>query len=285
MLPISYRFQLGNFECLCISDGSHDYELSRLFSNVPEKEVQAEFRRRNLPVDYVRSPYTCMFVNTGEHRVLVDTGAGHRYSDSDQAGHLLQNMIRSGVKPDDVDTLIITHAHPDHVGALLDDEKRPVFTRARHLIPKKDWDFWFSENAYSLAPKRHILFARETLEPLQHQIELLDFEQDTEIMPGVQAIAAPGHVPGQISVSFTSKNEQLINISDLVVHPIHLEHPDWVGPDYMPEEAAKSRRRILDRISDKETLVFAHHFPPFPNLGYIVKAGEGWQWRPISPEW
>ena len=135
----SYRFQLGSFECLSLSDGSVDYPPGHLFANVPKAQIEEALRGRGLPVDYVTTPCTCLYVNTGEHRVLVDMGAGQVAPD---AGRLRQNIVAAGIEPVDIDTVVITHAHPAHVGGTLDDEDRPIYASARYYLWKEEWEFY-----------------------------------------------------------------------------------------------------------------------------------------------
>ena len=86
-------------------------------------------------------------------------------------------------------------------------------------------------------------------------------------------------------MSFSSGDEQLLYIGDYVLHPLHLEHPDWLPVyDILPEKAAASKLRISDYAADEQAWVIGQHFPPFPSLGHIVKQGEGWQWQPIEIE-
>ena len=274
----SYRFKLGDFECVSISDGSLDYPPQNFFANVPKEQIEEVLRQRNLPTDHITTPYTYLFVNTGEHQVLVDMGAGHL---APSTGKLPQNMKAAGIEPVDIDTVTITHAHPDHIGGTLDDEGKPVYVNARYFMWKNEWDFWFSETAFAKAPESFVRLARENLEPIQDRMNLLD--RESEILPGIRVIAAPGHTPGHMVVSASSGDEQLLYIGDTVLHPLHLEHPDWTPIyDIMPEKAAASKRRIFDRAAFDKALVIGQHFPPFPSLGYVVKKGEGWEWQPIG---
>ena len=108
-------------------------------------------------------------------------------------------------------------------------------------------------------------------------------DHESEIVPGIGAIPAPGHTPGHMVVSVSSGDERLLYIGDTVLYPLHLEHPDWIPIyDIIPEEAAASKRRIFDRAAEERALVVGQHFPPFPSVGYVVKKGEGWQWQPIE---
>jgi glyoxylase-like metal-dependent hydrolase (beta-lactamase superfamily II) len=112
--------------------------------------------------------------------------------------------------------------------------------------------------------------ARRNLEPLEGRLTLV--EGDSEIVPGIHAIAAFGHTPGHIALSIASAGERLIHVSDAVLYPLHLDHPEWTPIfNMLPEQASHSKRELFDLASDEEALVFAHHFPPFPSLGRVRK--------------
>lgn len=104
-----------------------------------------------------------------------------------------------------------------------------------------------------------------------------------EIVPGIREVATPGHTPGHIALEISSDGETLLHVSDVVLHPIHLERPDWLPVfDLDPQQAAASKQRAFDMAADAGMLVFAHHFPPFPNLGHVRKLDRGWEWIPIA---
>jgi len=274
----SYIFQLGEFECISLSDGSSDYPPQSFFANVPKAQVETVLRQHNLPGDHITTPYTFLYVNTGQQRVLVDMGAGDL---SPTTGMLRPNMRAAGLAPADIDTVIITHAHPDHIGGALDGQGQPVYGNARYFIWKGEWEFWFSELALAKTPERFVSTARRNLEPIQDRLTLLD--QESEIIPGIRVIAAPGHTPGHIVVFVSSNNEQLLYSSDTVLYPLHLEYPDWTPIfDIIPEQAAISKRRIFDWAAREGMWVMGQHFPPFPSLGRVVKNGTRWQWQPIK---
>ncbi len=292
MNPESFRFDLGEFGCLSISDGAFNYPLESFFTNVPREQVQEILRQHGLPTQQIITPYTLLLVDTGEHRVLVDTGAGNLgahaaalFPSVDHSttvtGKLLDNLRVIGIEPSDIDTVVITHAHPDHVGGTLDEVGKLIFPNARYFLSREEWDFWTSDAATTKAPPPMVNIARRNLEPLRDRLTLID--DADEILPGIQAIATPGHTPGHIALSITSDGEQLLHVSDAVLYPLHLEHPGWTPVfDVSPEDAATSKRRIFDLAAEEEALVFAHHFPPFPNLGHVLKKEEGWLWQPIE---
>ena len=288
----SYRFDLGRFGCVSLSDGAFNYPLESFFADVPSEQVQETLRQHDLPTEQIITPYTLLLVDTGEHRVLVDTGAGNlgahaadlfpRVDHSTTVtGKLLENLRATGTKPLDIDTVVITHAHPDHVGGTLDEAGNLVFEGARYFVSREEWDFWTSNVAPTKAPPPMANIARRNLEPLRDRLTLID--DGFEVVPGIRAIATPGHTPGHIALSIISDGEQLLHVSDAVLYPLHLEYPEWTPVfDVSPEEAAASKRRIFDLAAEEEALVFAHHFPPFPNLGHILKKEEGWLWQPIE---
>jgi glyoxylase-like metal-dependent hydrolase (beta-lactamase superfamily II) len=131
-------------------------------------------------------------------------------------------------------------------------------------------------------PKWFVLLARKSLETVRDRINLL--EGESEIVPGIRAISAPGHTPGHILVSVSSRGEQLLCVADVATHLLHLEHPAW-RPDYdiLPQEATASHRQIFDLAAAGKALVVGTHSSPFPGLGTVAKKGEGFLWSPIEP--
>ncbi len=289
----AYQFKVGSFRCIAVSDGTHTYAPPTfpppavfLFANAPREQLEQTLRRYNLrPEQWTEwvSPYICLVVDTGEHRVLVDTGAGDL---APSTGKLLQNLKAAGIERDDIDTVILTHGHPDHIGGNTDSEGKLTFAGAEYIMWKDEWDFWKSEEATLKLNEsiREVLvgYARKYLPPIQHQLRLVD--RETEVLPGIEAIAAPGHTPGQMTLAISSEGEQLLCVSDALLHPVHLEQPEWCAAvDFDPGQVEVTRRRILNKATDDNALVLAFHFP-FPGLGHVIRQEKAWRWQPVGME-
>jgi glyoxylase-like metal-dependent hydrolase (beta-lactamase superfamily II) len=231
-------------------------------------------------------PCCALLIDTGQRRILVDTGAGGRAPTN---GKLLGNLRAEGVDPAAIETVLLTHGHPDHIGGTLDADQRPAFTNARYVLWRDEWQFWTSTSDPTKVPVRDVLkdhvarwrsIAQHQLIPVELQLELLD--RDTEVAPGVKALAAAGHTPGHLVVEVTSRGEQLMWTGDALLHPVTVSHPEWYGlVDLRPEQAVATRLLLLARAADQDMLVHAAHFP-WPGLGHVRRQNSGFRWEPID---
>jgi glyoxylase-like metal-dependent hydrolase (beta-lactamase superfamily II) len=279
----SYSFRVGSVCCTVLSDGYCAYPAEWVFPNADPDALQRMLESRRMLGQSVLSPYTCLLIESGRHVVLVDTGGG---SSSSTTGAICARLEMAGIRPRNVDTVILTHAHPDHIGGAVNAAGRPVFANARHVLSECEIEFWTSPRAdlsRMRVPEQQrsamLPTARRVLEALRFQIEPVD--RETEIIPGVRVIPAPGHTPGHLAILVSSGGEHLLNLGDAAVHPLHLEQPELEnGFDLAGPEAAATRCQLLGRAVAEDMRLMAFHFP-FPSVGRVsARPQGGWNWSP-----
>ena len=215
------------------------------------------------------SDYTCLLIDTGKQRILLDTGAGDMLP---EAGMLTKNMRAAGIDPASVDCVLISHAHPDHIGGA------DLFPNARIIMNRKEWRFWTENPKLPRLPDefRQLLtdMVAALLAPLQGRVELID--NDTEIAPGVNFLEALGHTPGHMALLASSDKNHLIYAGDAVIHEIHIRNPHW-SPlvDVLPDKSIRTRTRLLSQAADTNAVFFGFHLP---HLGTISRTEAGFEW-------
>lgn len=277
----TFHFRVGTFDCFVVNDGFGKYPnpARALFGNAPQNSLTQVLLEHNIQPDTWSewvSTFNCLVVRTDHHLVLVDTGYGV-VDFMPEAGKLVQNLQTLSITPKDIDTVILTHGHRDHLYGVTEDATGQVtFSKARHVMWRTEWEFRNSEEGVEFDDGD----AKRKLSSIADQLELIDSE--IEIVPGIQAIFAPGHTPGHMAVSIISQGKQLLDLVDAVGHPIHLQHPEWnMRIDYQPELAENTRRKLLARASTEQTRILAYHFD-FPGLGYVQQQQDVWKWQALA---
>jgi glyoxylase-like metal-dependent hydrolase (beta-lactamase superfamily II) len=284
--PGYYRFKLGTFNLITLSDGVLAAPAAAFAGNATPEQLQAALTA-GFQTETLMPDCNILFIDTGTNKVLIDSGSGNLNGAT--AGKLIENMASVQLTPADIDTIIVTHAHGDHVGGLTDPMGTLLFPNARYYVPNAEWQFWMSPNV-SLpkvklpeeAKQGFIDLAKKQLTSIQGRVT--KFEANREIIPGITAVATPGHTPGHVAILIKSGDASMMHTADLVhIHTINLRHPDWKPIfDADPDQAATTRQNTLAKIASDRTLMFAYHFP-FPGVGHIVPRTEGgFEWEPAN---
>jgi glyoxylase-like metal-dependent hydrolase (beta-lactamase superfamily II) len=283
--PGFYRSKLGDFELTQIADGAATFPIPDGFvANVPKDKVIAAAARAFLAAPgQVRVPFSPLLINTGSKLVLIDTGYGPNIGPV--VGHLPKNLAAAGITPDMIDTVIISHIHPDHTNGLKNKDCTPAFPKAEILMPEVDWAFWMSEEnaakATSPIDKGYFANAQKTLSDLKGHVST--YAWGKEATPGITALDTSGHTPGHTSFVIASGKDKLFVQSDVTNIPaFFLAHPDWhVMYDHDAEKAEKTRRRFYDMAATEKALVIGYHFA-FPCAGHIEKTGKNYRLVPVA---
>ena len=286
------HFAVGAFDCIAVTDGLSAFPAAVVFGNAAEEERNRVLCSRGMPTDMVQSSLTSLVVTTGRHRVLIDTGIGPFMPST---GHLLENLRAAGIEPESIDVVVLTHGHPDHIGTTLDADGRPAFPNARIVMRQGEWDFWTDETnlAKLAAGKLHNLgeldqfmgnWVRTYLMPIRDQLDLIEGINEEPIVPGIYVLPAPGHTTHHMGLIIASGSDQLLNLVDVAINPVHLAEPTWHPAfDFQPDVAVQTRRKLYDQAAADHARILVYHFP-FPGIGYVTRSGAGWHWEPESPE-
>ncbi len=277
--PGVYRVRLGDFEVTALSDGTVALPVDKLLAQ-PAARTDAALKKRFLAAP-LETSVNAYLVNTGAKLVLVDTGAGAFFGPT--LGKLAQALRAAGVAPEQVDDVVITHMHPDHVGGLVADGK-PAFPNAVVHADKRDADAWLSPEALAHATgdaKNFVQDAQAALGPYVAAGRFQPFDGGAEIVPGVTAVSSYGHTAGHTSFLVRSQGKQLLVVGDLIhVGAVQFDDPAvTIAFDADHAAAAASRARIFGQAAKDGTIIAAAHLS-FPGLGRLCAAGKSWQWIP-----
>jgi glyoxylase-like metal-dependent hydrolase (beta-lactamase superfamily II) len=279
-----YRFKLGAFNLISISDGTLSVPAAVFAANATPAQLQ-EVLKQSFQADMLTADCNVLLVDTGSQKVLIDTGSGSLNGAT--AGKLLENLQAVQIQPGDINAVVLTHAHGDHIGGLKGTNGL-TFPNARYFIGKPEWDFWMGRSVDLPKFKGPADMKQKMIELAKTQLNLISSRvtpvaPNQEFLPGLSAIPAYGHTPGHIAVRIASGDAVMVHTADTVhINSINLWNPSWT-PIFDADQAmaAQTRQAVLAKIASDRTLMFAYHFP-YPGIGHLrSRAQGGFDWQPV----
>lgn len=281
-----YHFRIGSWQGMSVSDGNLSFPPTFFLPNAEPTEIAESLSKDFLPSEELSIYVNVLFLDTGSHKVLIDTGAGK--TGQGTVGQLVANLEAGGVNAEDIDTIIITHAHPDHVGGIITTAGEFNFPNANYYLAENEWNFWTAPNVEMPNSLLDEEYKQQTIASVKPPLQAIAdrvtrFQPGEEVIPGIQALDVSGHTPGQSAYLITSDDEQLVVTGDVFYSdPLNLEHPDWeVRFDVDPAMGVATRKRVLQQFSSDRQLLLVPHMP-FPGIGHVRAQDEHYEWQPIQ---
>jgi glyoxylase-like metal-dependent hydrolase (beta-lactamase superfamily II) len=280
--PGYYCYKVGDIEVTAIHDGFALRPLDGLIRNADLDDVRKAMADAFLPTDVLPITFTTLALKVGGRLVLIDTGNGD--SGAPTTGWWMANFKAAGFDPAQVNTIVISHFHPDHINGLRLKDGTAVFPNAEVMAPAPEWAYWMDDGRMAQAPeglKGNFQNVRRVFGPMANDVKR--YEAGQELAPGVTALAAPGHTPGHTAYAVSSGNGKLLVVSDITNHPaLFARNPDWRAVfDMDVNQARDTRRRLLDMAASERTQVSFYH-APFPATGHIARSGNGFEFVPVQ---
>jgi glyoxylase-like metal-dependent hydrolase (beta-lactamase superfamily II) len=280
--PAFYRFKLGATEATVISDGAVGPlgDPSAIFQGASKEELAKLLTDNYLVPDKLVLELNALLLNTGDRLVLFDTGMGTSKLLGPSTGRLDAMLKAAGVAREDIDAVVLTHAHPDHCWGLLAEGDQPGFPNAQIYMTEADFNFWTDEAKLAQEQiKAFIEGTRKTLIPLRDRIVFITEGKD--VLPGVQAMATPGHTVGHTSFVVNSGNQSLLVTGDVMHHyVISVQRPKLkFGFDTDADQGVDARMRVLDMLAKDKLTLLTFHFP-WPGIGHVIREGDAYRYLP-----
>ncbi|MEZ0167681.1 MBL fold metallo-hydrolase [Microvirga sp. TS319] len=269
--------QVGDLTVWAVSDGHLAADLSVLSNLEPEEAGRLTGVGR---FDQVLLPVNTFLIRLGSHFALVDAGAGRAAGPA--LGKVIENLERLGVRPSEIRTLLMTHLHPDHSNGLVDQDGHAVYPEAELLLHAREAEFWLDgaiNRSVSERTQRNMAAARRATAPYGGRIRRI--EDAEQVLPGVTAVALPGHTPGHTGWLLQSGGERLFLWGDIV----HFANVQTARPEVslvfdVDQAAARAMRTETFERVVREGLTVAGAHLPFPGFGTVVREADGYRYRP-----
>ena len=270
-------YKIGDAEITALYDGIWEKPHDPAFiANASVDDVKAAMVKAGLPADFVSIPFTVVVVKNGGKTVLCDSGTGGQVQPT--AGKMMANMKAAGIDPSRIDTILISHFHPDHIFGLMEKEtNKPVFPNAEIVVSDAEYKFWTDPTAIDRLPEARKGLARRIQAAFPTWKNIKQVSGEPDVAPGIRFVLAPGHTPGHRAFHLSSGSGQLMISNDTAYVPaLVVANPGWHGQyDQDAATAEASRRKLLDRVIAEKMPICGYHFP-FPGAGTISKDGTGY---------
>ena len=274
--PAFYRFKLGTIEATVVTDGPLSIgPAARTFRGPSEDELGKMMSDQFLPANNVVLDQNVLVINTGDKLALFETGMSS-VKRNDDMGRLVQSLKQSGIDPKDIDAVIPTHAHIDHIGGIMAADGSRNFPNAQIYIAQADLEFWTDDKRLGTPGEGSSLAAKKNLLPNRDRIVF--YQDGKEVIPGVQAMLTPGHTVGHTSFVITSGGKSLFVVGDLMHHVILVEKPRMeVAFDTDPKQGIETRIKVMDLLAKERMQALVYHMP-WPGIGHFAKQGDGFRY-------
>ena len=275
----SNKLTIGDVEITSLSDGLLEFDLCNFFPEIPEEDWKGQEAHLNTNHG-VSFNLACFLIKSEGHTIAVDTGLGPKPTPETPWGELLNDMKAHGISPENVDMVVMTHAHRDHIGWNLlstDGKYTPTFPNAQYYVSAKDWEACHDpaliEDRFPNAP--------ECVWPLEDLGVLNLMENGHGITSEITTLATPGHTPGHMSLLISSHGANGLVLGDVLHNTAQIENVDWVSrADIDPTQTRITRREMMDRLERDGIPVAAVHLAA-PGFGKIVRENGRRFWQAL----
>jgi glyoxylase-like metal-dependent hydrolase (beta-lactamase superfamily II) len=279
-----HRYKIGSAECIAIYDGIQEKALEPPpFKNASVSDTKQALAAAGLRTDIIPMPIAALVVKVNSRIVLCDVGGGGQAPAMDAnslcvSGKLLDNLRAAGIDPGQIETILISHFHPDHILGLMEAKSnRPIFPNAEIIVPGAEYRWWMASSNTGQLPEAYRAAAKRIQTVLPTWKNVLRMHEDDEVVPGIRFVSAPGHTSGHTAFQLASGDAQLLISGDAICVPaLGATHPNWQGIyDQDGDKAVETRRRLMDWAITDNMLISGTHFP-WPGVGRIAKEGAGY---------
>ena len=279
-----YSYKVGDIEVISIYDGVWQNDgFGGFAADVSEEQVKEALSSAGLTTDYIPVEFAFTVVKAGGKTILLDAGTGGQLAPT--AGLAAKGGLEAaGITPESVDTIMISHMHPDHIFGLMEkDTNAQIFPDAELVVGETEYNYWTDPALIPKLPERRQGLAKRIQATFPEWKNVTQFKGEKELAPGIRAVESFGHTPGHVSFHISSGDDELLLIGDaLIVPALFLANLDWQPAfDADKDQASATRKAIVDKAIADNMTIGGYHFG-FPNAGKIEKDGDGHVFVPAT---